>query len=157
MTRKELDFTHLFENLHEVLRSQPSLWSSAQSLARTFPPRLLVYAKKELEKNLQLTHEEFIILVSHLDYHQAFTLLHDEDHCCESGNTEPLYTWGQIEGQIEGQPKLSNLAQKDHSVSSNPVQELYTEVGHEHSLIPHGVLGGTILALNLQAGLKILG
>jgi hypothetical protein len=66
VTHKELDFTHLLDHLRRVLRGQSSLWSS-QSLARTFSPRVMDYqidAKKELEKNLKLTCEQFIMLVT---------------------------------------------------------------------------------------------
>nr|PNR40884.1 hypothetical protein PHYPA_018287 [Physcomitrium patens] len=66
VTHKELDFTHLLDHVRRVLRGRASLWSS-QSLARTFSPRVMdnqTDAKKELEKNLKVTCEQFIMLVT---------------------------------------------------------------------------------------------
>ncbi|KAL1064695.1 hypothetical protein V6Z11_D13G230200 [Gossypium hirsutum] len=69
VTHKELDFSHLLENLRRILRGQTSLfdWSGSTSLARTLTPRVLesqVDAKKELEKSLKATCEEFIMAVT---------------------------------------------------------------------------------------------
>ncbi|KAI3705956.1 hypothetical protein L1987_76206 [Smallanthus sonchifolius] len=69
VTHKELDFSHLLEHLRRILRGQTSLfdWSRSTSLARTFSPRVLesqIDAKKELEKNLKATCEEFIMSVT---------------------------------------------------------------------------------------------
>ncbi|KAA3467089.1 conserved oligomeric Golgi complex subunit 3 isoform X4 [Gossypium australe] len=69
VTDKELDFSHLLENLRRILRGQTSLfdWSGSTSLARTLSPRVLesqVDAKKELEKSLKATCEEFIMAVT---------------------------------------------------------------------------------------------
>ncbi|PWA83224.1 sec34-like family protein [Artemisia annua] len=70
VTHKELDFSHLLEHLRRILRGQTSLfdWSSTTtSLARTLSPRVLesqIDAKKELEKNLKATCEEFIMSVT---------------------------------------------------------------------------------------------
>ncbi|TYG87540.1 hypothetical protein ES288_A13G223600v1 [Gossypium darwinii] len=69
VTHKELDFSHLLENLRRILRGQTSLfdWSGSTSLARTLSPRVLesqVDAKKELEKILKATCEEFIMAVT---------------------------------------------------------------------------------------------
>ncbi|KAG4167341.1 hypothetical protein ERO13_A13G188800v2 [Gossypium hirsutum] len=69
VTDKELDFSHLLENLRRILRGQTSLfdWSGSTSLARTLSPRVLesqVDAKKELEKILKATCEEFIMAVT---------------------------------------------------------------------------------------------
>ncbi|MBA0816960.1 hypothetical protein Gohar_001566, partial [Gossypium harknessii] len=80
VTHKELDFSHLLENLRRILRGQTSLfdWSGSTSLARTLSPRVLeseVDAKKhkmssvlvymqELEKSLKATCEEFIMAVT---------------------------------------------------------------------------------------------
>ncbi|XP_047965809.1 conserved oligomeric Golgi complex subunit 3 [Salvia hispanica] len=71
VTHKELDFSHLLEHLRRILRGQASLfdWSRSTSLARTLSPRVLesqIDAKKELEKNLKATCEEFIMLVTKL-------------------------------------------------------------------------------------------
>ncbi|PPD78373.1 hypothetical protein GOBAR_DD24699 [Gossypium barbadense] len=57
------------ENLRRILRGQTSLfdWSGSTSLARTLTPRVLesqVDAKKELEKSLKATCEEFIMAVT---------------------------------------------------------------------------------------------
>ncbi|KAL8209381.1 hypothetical protein R6Q57_006113 [Mikania cordata] len=69
VTHKELDFSHLLEHLRRILRGQTSLfdWSRSASLARTLSPRVLesqIDAKKELEKNLKATCEEFIMSVT---------------------------------------------------------------------------------------------
>ncbi|XVE97818.1 hypothetical protein REPUB_Repub03eG0051700 [Reevesia pubescens] len=69
VTHKELDFSHLLEHLRRILRGQTSLfdWSRSTSLARTLSPRVLesqVDAKKELEKSLKATCEEFIMAVT---------------------------------------------------------------------------------------------
>ncbi|XP_057864087.2 conserved oligomeric Golgi complex subunit 3 isoform X1 [Cryptomeria japonica] len=71
VTHKELDFSHLLEHLRRILRGQASLfdWSKSTSLARTFSPRVLesqVDAKKEVEKKLKTTCEEFIMSVTKL-------------------------------------------------------------------------------------------
>ncbi|WCJ42882.1 Conserved oligomeric Golgi complex subunit 3 [Euphorbia peplus] len=71
VTYKELDFSHLLEHLRRILRGQTSLfdWSRSTSLARTLSPRVLesqVDAKKDLEKNLKATCEEFIMSVTKL-------------------------------------------------------------------------------------------
>lgn len=71
VTHKELDFSHLLDHLRRLLRGQASLfdWSRSSSLARTFSPRVLesqVDAKKELEKILKTTCEEFIMSVTKL-------------------------------------------------------------------------------------------
>ncbi|WOK92079.1 conserved oligomeric Golgi complex subunit 3 [Canna indica] len=71
VTHKELDFSHLLEHLRRILRGQSSLfdWSMPTSLARTFSPRVLesqIDAKKELEKSLKATCEEFIMATTKL-------------------------------------------------------------------------------------------
>ncbi|XP_031267500.1 conserved oligomeric Golgi complex subunit 3 [Pistacia vera] len=71
VTHKELDFSHLLEHLRRILRGQASLfdWSRSTSLARTLSPRVLesqIDAKKELEKSLKATCEEFIMVVTKL-------------------------------------------------------------------------------------------
>lgn len=71
VTHKELDFSHLLDHLRRILRGQASLfdWSRSTSLARTLSPRVLesqIDAKKELEKNLKATCEEFIMSVTKL-------------------------------------------------------------------------------------------
>ncbi|KMT03429.1 hypothetical protein BVRB_8g191140 [Beta vulgaris subsp. vulgaris] len=71
VTHKELDFSHLLDHLRRLLRGQASLfdWSRSSSIARTFSPRVLesqVDAKKELEKILKSTCEEFIMSVTKL-------------------------------------------------------------------------------------------
>ncbi|CAA0836916.1 sec34-like family protein [Striga hermonthica] len=71
VTHKELDFSHLLEHLRRILRGQASLfdWSRSTSLARTLSPRILesqIDAKKELEKSLKATCEEFIMSVTKL-------------------------------------------------------------------------------------------
>ncbi|XP_010537514.1 PREDICTED: conserved oligomeric Golgi complex subunit 3 isoform X2 [Tarenaya hassleriana] len=71
VTHKELDFSHLLEHLRRILRGQASLfdWSRSTSLARTLSPRVLesqIDAKKELEKCLKATCEEFIMSVTKL-------------------------------------------------------------------------------------------
>ncbi|KAI3667095.1 hypothetical protein L6452_42140 [Arctium lappa] len=71
VTHKELDFSHLLEHLRRILRGQTSLfdWSRSTSLARTLSPRVLesqIDAKKELEKNLKATCEEFIMSITKL-------------------------------------------------------------------------------------------
>ncbi|XP_022159148.1 conserved oligomeric Golgi complex subunit 3 isoform X2 [Momordica charantia] len=70
-THKELDFSHVLEHLRRILRGQASLfdWSKSTSLARTLSPRVLesqIDAKKDLEKNLKATCEEFIMSVTKL-------------------------------------------------------------------------------------------
>ncbi|KHF97405.1 Conserved oligomeric Golgi complex subunit 3 [Gossypium arboreum] len=69
VTYKELDFSHVLEHLRRILRGQASLfdWTRSTSLARTLSPRVLesqVDAKKELEKSLKATCEEFIMAVT---------------------------------------------------------------------------------------------
>ncbi|CAL9095340.1 unnamed protein product [Musa textilis] len=71
VTHKELDFSHLLEHLRRILRGQSSLfdWSMSASLARTLSPRVLesqIDAKKELEKSLKTTCEEFIMATTKL-------------------------------------------------------------------------------------------
>ncbi|OAE26098.1 hypothetical protein AXG93_4022s1100 [Marchantia polymorpha subsp. ruderalis] len=71
VTHKELDFTHLLEHLRRFFRGQGHVFdfTSRSALARTFTPRVLenqVDAKKELEKNLKLTCEQFIMSVTKL-------------------------------------------------------------------------------------------
>ncbi|KAK4755603.1 hypothetical protein SAY87_009360 [Trapa incisa] len=71
VTHKELDFSHLLDHLRRILRGQASLfdWSRSTSLARTLSPRVLesqMDAKKELEKCLKATCEEFIMAVTKL-------------------------------------------------------------------------------------------
>ncbi|CAN4084829.1 unnamed protein product [Withania somnifera] len=71
VTHKELDFSHLLEHLRRILRGQASIfdWSRSTSLARTLSPRVLesqIDAKKELEKSLKTTCEEFIMSVTKL-------------------------------------------------------------------------------------------
>ncbi|XP_050217227.1 conserved oligomeric Golgi complex subunit 3 [Mercurialis annua] len=71
VTYKELDFSHLLEHLRRILRGQASLfdWSRSSSLARTLSPRVLesqVDAKKDLERSLKATCEEFIMSVTKL-------------------------------------------------------------------------------------------
>ncbi|KAK9099631.1 hypothetical protein Syun_026676 [Stephania yunnanensis] len=69
VTHKELDFSHLLEHLRRILRGQASLfdWSRSTSLARTLSPRVLesqIDARKELEKTVKATCEEFIMSVT---------------------------------------------------------------------------------------------
>ncbi|KAJ1691410.1 hypothetical protein LUZ63_015565 [Rhynchospora breviuscula] len=71
VTYKELDFSHMLEHLRRILRGQVSLfdWSRSTSLARTLSPRVLesqIDAKKELEKSLKATCEEFIMAITKL-------------------------------------------------------------------------------------------
>ncbi|KAM3714496.1 hypothetical protein ACJW31_01G336900 [Castanea mollissima] len=71
VTHKELDLSHLLEHLRRILTGQASLfdWSRSTSLARTLSPRVLetqIDAKKELEKSLKGTCEEFIMSVTKL-------------------------------------------------------------------------------------------
>ncbi|XP_062075312.1 conserved oligomeric Golgi complex subunit 3-like [Humulus lupulus] len=71
VTHKELDFSHLLDHLRRLLRGQASLfdWSRSSSLARTLSPRVLesqIDAKKELEKSLKATCEEFIMSITKL-------------------------------------------------------------------------------------------
>ncbi|PKU70495.1 conserved oligomeric Golgi complex subunit 3 isoform X1 [Dendrobium catenatum] len=68
---KELDFSHLLEHLRRILRGQASLfdWSRSTSFAMTLTPRILesqIDAKKELEKSLKTTCEDFIMSVTKL-------------------------------------------------------------------------------------------
>ncbi|KAK9101646.1 hypothetical protein Scep_025076 [Stephania cephalantha] len=69
VTHKELDFSHLLDHLRRILRGQASLfdWSRSTSLARTLSPRVLesqIDARKELEKTVKATCEEFIMSVT---------------------------------------------------------------------------------------------
>eukprot|EP00249_Psilotum_nudum_P016375 c25792_g1_i1 orf=138-2456(+) len=71
VTHKELDFTHLLEHLRQILRGQASFFDFANrsSLARAFSPRILesqVDAKKDLEKSLKSTCEQFIMSITKL-------------------------------------------------------------------------------------------
>ncbi|KAJ1268687.1 hypothetical protein BS78_07G153900 [Paspalum vaginatum] len=71
VTHKELDFSHLLDHLRRILRGQVSLfdWSRSTSLARTFSPCVLenqIDARKELEKSLKATCEEFIMSTTKL-------------------------------------------------------------------------------------------
>ncbi|KMZ62257.1 hypothetical protein ZOSMA_47G00480 [Zostera marina] len=68
VTHKELDFSHLLEHLRRILRGQTSVfdWSNS-ALAKTLSPRVLesqIDTKKELEKSLKATCEEFIMSVT---------------------------------------------------------------------------------------------
>ncbi|ONK74925.1 uncharacterized protein A4U43_C03F11520 [Asparagus officinalis] len=68
VTHKELDFSHLLEHLRRILRGQASLFGSS-SLARNFSPRVLesqIDARKEIEKSLKVTCEEFIMCITKL-------------------------------------------------------------------------------------------
>ncbi|XP_020593355.1 conserved oligomeric Golgi complex subunit 3 [Phalaenopsis equestris] len=71
VTHKELDFSHLLEHLRRILRGQASLfdWSRSTSFALNLTPRILesqIDAKKELEKSLKTTCEDFIMSVTKL-------------------------------------------------------------------------------------------
>eukprot|EP00268_Persea_americana_P062426 TRINITY_DN80025_c0_g1_i1.p1 TRINITY_DN80025_c0_g1~~TRINITY_DN80025_c0_g1_i1.p1 ORF type:complete len:782 (+),score=145.88 TRINITY_DN80025_c0_g1_i1:239-2584(+) len=69
VTHKELDFSHLLEHLRRILRGQASLFEWSRPLARTLTPRVLesqMDAKKELEKSLKTTCEDFIMSVTKL-------------------------------------------------------------------------------------------
>lgn len=71
VTHKELDFSHLLEHLRRILRGQASLfdWSRSTSFAMTLTPRILesqIDAKKELEKSLKTTCEDFIMSATKL-------------------------------------------------------------------------------------------
>ncbi|KAA8522688.1 hypothetical protein F0562_009150 [Nyssa sinensis] len=86
VTHKELDFSHLLEHLRRILRGQASLfdWSRSTSLARTLSPRVLesqIDAKKELEKSLKATCEEFIMSVTKLDCGSHAFLCYKGDSC----------------------------------------------------------------------------
>ncbi|KAK3131194.1 hypothetical protein QOZ80_6BG0503290 [Eleusine coracana subsp. coracana] len=67
VTHKELDFSHLLDHLRRILRGQVSFFTG--SLARTFSPRILenqIDARKELEKSLKATCEEFVMSITKL-------------------------------------------------------------------------------------------
>ncbi|XP_042035952.1 conserved oligomeric Golgi complex subunit 3-like [Salvia splendens] len=131
VTHKELDFSHLLEHLRRILRGQASLfdWSRSTSLARTLSPRVLesqIDAKKELEKNLKATCEEFIMSVTKLvvDPMLSFVTkvtavkvaLSSGSHKPESAISKPL------KDQAFATPeKISELVQK---VGSSIKQEL---------------------------------
>ncbi|XP_015888948.3 conserved oligomeric Golgi complex subunit 3 [Ziziphus jujuba] len=71
VTHKELDFSHLLDHIRRIFRGQASLfdWARSTSLVRTLSPRVLesqIDAKKELEKSLKATCEEFIMSVTKL-------------------------------------------------------------------------------------------
>ncbi|KAK8937019.1 hypothetical protein KSP39_PZI012323 [Platanthera zijinensis] len=71
VVHKELDFSHLLEHLRRILRGQASLfdWSRSTSFAMTLSPRILesqIDAKKEIERTLKTTCEEFIMSTTKL-------------------------------------------------------------------------------------------
>ncbi|GAQ88312.1 oligomeric Golgi complex component 3 [Klebsormidium nitens] len=74
VTYKELDFSHMLEHMRRILRGQASIFafSSSNGLVRVLSsgaPRVVenqIDAKKELEKDLKLTCEQFIMAVTKL-------------------------------------------------------------------------------------------
>ncbi|KAK9697401.1 hypothetical protein RND81_08G036100 [Saponaria officinalis] len=109
VTHKELDFSHLLEHLRRLLRGQASLfdWSRSSSLARTFSPRVLeseIDAKKELEKILKVTCEEFIMSVTKLV-------------------VDPLLSFVAKVTAVKVSVSSGNQNQKHGSVMSKPLKE----------------------------------
>ncbi|XP_074280825.1 conserved oligomeric Golgi complex subunit 3 isoform X2 [Silene latifolia] len=109
VTHKELDFSHLLEHLRRLLRGQASLfdWSRSSSLARTFSPRVLeseIDAKKELEKILKVTCEEFIMSVTKLV-------------------VDPLLSFVAKVTAVKVAISAGNQNQKHESVMSKPLKE----------------------------------
>lgn len=71
VTYKELDFTHLLDHLRRIFRGQASFFdfASRSTLARAFSPRVMesqLDAKKDLEKSLKSTCEQFIMSITKL-------------------------------------------------------------------------------------------
>ena len=112
VTHKELDFMHLLQHLRRVLRGQSSLWSS-QSLARTFPPMVLDYqidAKKELEKNLKLTCDQFIMLVTNAEQSSQSCTAGSVGNCSHKVSWKQFYNFigrSQIQSYITWEIKLT--------------------------------------------------
>lgn len=71
ITYKELDFAHLLDHLRRIFRGQASFFdfASRSTFARAFSPRVTenqLDAKKELEKTLKSTCEQFIMSITKL-------------------------------------------------------------------------------------------
>ncbi|KAL3623559.1 Golgi transport complex subunit 3 [Castilleja foliolosa] len=130
VTHKELDFSHLLEHLRRILRGQASLfdWSRSTSLARTLSPRVLesqIDAKKELEKSLKVTCEEFIMLVTKLvvDPMLSFaTKVTAVKVALASGNQKESVMSKPLKDQAFASPE--KVAEIVHKVSSAIQQEL---------------------------------
>lgn len=66
VTVKELDFSHMLEQMRRIMRGQASFFGSSNSFSR-FSPRVTeshIDAKKELEKSLKATCEAFIMSIT---------------------------------------------------------------------------------------------
>eukprot|EP00250_Pteridium_aquilinum_P014593 c22082_g2_i1 orf=45-2297(-) len=71
ITYKELDFAHLLDHLRRIFRGQASFFdfASRSTFARAFSPRVTenqLDAKKDLEKTLKSTCEQFIMSITKL-------------------------------------------------------------------------------------------
>lgn len=71
ITYKELDFAHLLDHLRRIFRGQASFFdfASRSTFARAFSPRVTenqMDAKKDLEKTLKSTCEQFIMSITKL-------------------------------------------------------------------------------------------
>ncbi|KAI5071033.1 hypothetical protein GOP47_0013284 [Adiantum capillus-veneris] len=71
ITYKELDFAHLLDHLRRIFRGQASFFdfASRSTLARAFSPRVTenqLDAKKDLERTLKSTCEQFIMSITKL-------------------------------------------------------------------------------------------
>ena len=65
----------------------------------------------------------------------------------------PLYTWGRMEGRPRTLINWANMIAQ----FSNPVQGLLHQDQSEHSLVPCGIQGGTMLAPNHRGRLEETG
>ncbi|KAG9459772.1 hypothetical protein H6P81_004280 [Aristolochia fimbriata] len=108
VTHKELDFSHLLEHLRRILRGQALFdWSRPTSLARNLSPRVLenqIDAKKELEKSLKVTCEEFIMSVTKLV-------------------VDPLLSFVTKVSAVKGKFSTGGQDQKMDSVLSKPLRD----------------------------------